>query len=266
MPATRSLRCLDLSRVVEMTVLLTRRSGGANARQSGPPVPTRWDRLTLAGGDGSAHREETPLGRGHEGQRRHCPEWAAQTPPTGAGSVDNVVHGAPGADTPGVARPWSGAQAAGACRHPTRMAHLHLCAGGPPYVYRVALQDVERTGPVNPRTPAPCPVHQDVPQPAPRPKGGLRARRWEQRGLGRRRSGRLSRPGVCPGDLVIAARRSGRPLARRGSRGAGRLPRRGVRSCAVLVVARVHAMERKRVRPRAWRHPPVGPLRVGGTT
>src|SRR4051794_1880720 len=67
------------------------------------------------------------------------------TPPAGAGSVDNVVHGAPGADTPGVARPWSGAQAAGACQHPTRMAHLHLCAEGPPYVYRVALQDVERT-------------------------------------------------------------------------------------------------------------------------
>src|SRR3954454_24027259 len=58
----------------------------------------------------------------------------------------------------------------------TRSAYesLRLCAGGPLHVYRVALQDVERTEPVNPRPPAPCPVHQDVPQPASPPEGGLR--------------------------------------------------------------------------------------------
>src|SRR4051794_126106 len=48
----------------------------------------------------------------------------------------------------------------------TRIPPLHLRAGGPLYVYRVALQDVERTGPVTPRTPPPCPVHQGVPPPA----------------------------------------------------------------------------------------------------
>ena len=36
-----------------------------------------------------------------------------------------------------------------------------------------------------------------------------------------------------------------------------------VGGCAVLGLARARAMERKRVRPRAWKAPPVGPPRAG---